>query len=135
MSLSIPPKAVLLQHNYDPNAHAALERKTVYETNSTDTIVNVTLDTNTLYTFTTALSSLAINATAAFQYGGINFFTGGSAPVFSAPATWLFNGDDCTYDNIFIPTFNAYYRLGVEKVGDTVLCDVHKYLTLTPKVD
>lgn len=127
MSLNIPPKAAMLQHNADAGAHAALERRTLYSTNNTDTQIAVTLETNRIYSYSQPVESLTLDVAGDFLYAGLNFITGTVAPVLNTPQSWIFNGDDCTFDNIFIPTVRAYYRLALEKLGDTILCDVHKY--------
>lgn len=132
MSLNIPPKAVMLQHNADAGAHAALERRTLSITNNTDTQIAVTLETNRIYSYTQPAVSLAIDTAQDFLYGGLNFITGEVATVFTTPQTWIFNGDDCTWDNIFVPAVNAYYRLALEKLGDAILCDVQKYRVEIP---
>ena len=129
MSLTIPPKAVTLQHNADPNAHEILERKTSSITDTVSTTVNVTLSSNTIYTFTKQLTSLTLSTASGFTYAGINFIAGNIATTFSTPNTWIFNGDDCTPQRVFIPTPNSCYRLAIEALGDRFVCDVQKYAT------
>ena len=129
--LSIPPKAVTLQHNADPSAHETLERRTAHVANNAETTVSLTLSPNTIYTYTLPISSISLTVGAGFTYAGVNFFCGSTAAVFTSPVTWIFNGDDCTPANIFIPMPNSRYRFAVEAVGEDILCDVQKYGSVT----
>ncbi|MDO4549656.1 MAG: hypothetical protein Q4C96_00215 [Planctomycetia bacterium] len=126
MTLSIPPQAIILKHNLDQDAHENLERKTQYASDSTSSTVTVTLTDNSIQNYETALESLTISISGDFNYGGLNFISGNNPTVLSSPDSWIFNGDDCTPERIFIPTANSCYRLAVEKTGQTVFCDVQK---------
>ena len=127
MQLTIPAKAVVMQHNTDGDAHDHLERRTAHVTDTSSTSVVVTLDSNTIYTYTQALASLSLTVPAGFLYAGVNFISGSTATTFATPSTWIFNGDDCTPSRVFVPTPNSSYRMAVESVGATVVCDVQKY--------
>ena len=80
-----------------------------------DAAVEVVMKNNALYYFSNnAITSITVDVDNNFNYGGFDFQTGSTAPTFSTPVGWSFNGADCS-EGVFTPKANKYYRFAIER--------------------
>ena len=91
-----------------------------------DAAVNVVMKNNALYYFSNnAITGITIDVDNEFKYGGFDFPTGSTAPTFSTPVGWSFNGADCS-GGVFTPEANKYYRVAIERGFSTFVVTIQE---------